>query len=223
MFFWEGDINNRYSFFYIILYLCLFVFSLSAADTTGDDYFKKVKSVMQSDDTLAGQNEEETQEKKNGRVKFSIGYLSYIKIIVVLGLVILIIYGISLILKRALRLKGDNSNDAAVLTTQALGPGKWIQVVYAGGKFMVLGVTNENINLLTEITDPKEIERYEILINERQVNAGKNFIDIFSGFIKDTLRLKTDKKKFDYEMDTLDFLKDQKNRLNKINNHDQEL
>ena len=78
-------------------------------DSTSDNlklnklkYFEQVKSTM--DKNKDTNTNDKKDVNKTNRKKISIGYFSYIKIIVVLGIVILIIYGISLILKRKLNI-----------------------------------------------------------------------------------------------------------------------
>jgi len=162
--------------------------------------------------------ESDKQEKDKGNIKkIKIGWGDYIKIIVVLGVVIVIIYGLSLIIKKSLNIRGKIGDGANIIVNQPLGPGKWIQVVYIGGKFLILGVTNDRISLLTEVTDPKEIERYEIMLNEKKIESGNTFVDIINDFFKNTFKNKAVKRKFDYEIDSVDFLKKQKKRLDDIN------
>ena len=152
-------------------------------------------------------------KKKQNPIK--INYFSYIKIIIVLGLAIAVIYGLSLLLKKTL--KGNTNESAEVIISQSLGPGKWIQVVYLAGKFLVLGVTNDQVNLLTEITDKAEIERFEIIMNQSKVESGGGFIDVIVDFFKNKISRPLSKKKFDYEEDSVDFLKKQKERIDKMN------
>ena len=154
---------------------------------------------------------------KNKKNRINIGYFSYIKIIFVLCLVIGTIFIISHFIKKYLKIKGKLGEDASIISNQSLGPGKWIQIVHIAGKYLVLGITNDRINLLTEITDKKEIERFEIVMNERKTEEGNNFIDVVTDFFKDKLKKKPGKEKFDYEIDSVNFLKKQKERLNKLN------
>jgi flagellar protein FliO/FliZ len=130
--------------------------------------------------------------------------------------VILVIYGLSLIIKRFLGLKGGVQSNAEIIINQALGQGKWLQVVYICGKYLVLGITNDNINLLTEIEDQKEIEKFEVIRNEKKIDSGNSFIDMISDFVKSKLKRNTEKEKFDYEADSIDFLNKQKERLDRL-------
>lgn len=48
--------------------------------------------------------------------------------------------------------------DSKVVLSLPLGPNRGVSVVEVAGKYLVLGVTDHNINLLQEITDPAQIE-----------------------------------------------------------------
>ncbi len=157
------------------------------------------------------------ENKKQNRF-FKTDYFAYLKIIIVLALVIGVIYFISMLMKRALKLKNKPGEGATIVLSQALGPNKYIQVVAIAGKYLILGVTNDSINLIAEVTDPKEIEKFEIIQNEKMTKDGHDFIDVVSNFVKNTVGGKNKKNKFDYEVDSLDFLNKQKNRINGINN-----
>jgi flagellar protein FliO/FliZ len=196
------------------------MFHLFPADLTGDkkvineaQYFEKIKSSMDKD----GKTVDTGNQSKDKKINLSKGYFEYIKIIIILGLIVLVIYLIFRFLRKALKIKDDVGDKAVILSSQSLGPGKWIQVVYITGKYLILGVTNDSVNLIMEITDPKEIERLDLQINTRKTEEGNSFIDILSGIIKGKPKDEEGQKKaFDYESDSLDFLKRQKERLDKI-------
>lgn len=212
---------KRISLLLILFYFINFSFYIYSIDATGDknlseqEYFKKVKNSM-AIDKKAAVTEPQKDTNKQNKPRISIDYFSYIKIIFVLLIVIAIIYGISYFLKRTLKIKGKIGEDAVIIQNQIIGPGKSLQIVYIAGKYLLLGITNDNINLLSEIKDPKEIERFEVILNERKMTQGGNFIDTVTDFIKNKFKFKFDKEKFDYESDSIDFLNKQKERINKL-------
>jgi flagellar protein FliO/FliZ len=53
----------------------------------------------------------------------------------------------------------SQAGDNRVLVSLPLGPSRGVFVVEVAGKFLVLGVTDHNVNFLQEITDPTMIER----------------------------------------------------------------
>jgi len=54
---------------------------------------------------------------------------------------------------------GDNK----IVFTLPLGPNRGVSVAEIAGKYLILGVTEHNINLLQEITDPEQIENLRTL------------------------------------------------------------
>jgi len=187
---------------------------LDNTDDAKSEYFKKVKDTMKSD-ASSGTPGNEKDNKNIKRLK--IDYFSYFKIIILLGVIIFIIYALSYLLKRYLKIKGQIGEGAAVVLSQSLGPGKWLQVVNVFGKYLVLGITNDRINLLTEITDQKEIERIEVNLNTRKAEDGSSFLDIVSDLLKNKFKKeKAQADKFDYESDSVDFLKKQRERLDNL-------
>lgn len=62
--------------------------------------------------------------------------------------------------------KGSVRGERSILTNLPLGPGKSVAAVELAGRVFLLGVTDQSITLLTEVTDEDEIEK---LREERQV------------------------------------------------------
>ncbi len=149
----------------------------------------------------------------------SVGVWAYVKMLLTLGVVVGIIYVIYFFIKRKTAAGALDGEDSFVLLTQPLGPGKSVTVVFVAGKYLILGVTGDNVNLLSEIKDEKEIERLEILYNDKKAKDGKTgFIDLFNDLIGRSRKNKEEVlKQFDYEEDSVDFLKNQRDRINNIN------
>ncbi|HWR43155.1 flagellar biosynthetic protein FliO [Sporomusa sp.] len=82
-------------------------------------------------------------------------------------------------------------NSGKIHTTLPLGPNRAVYVIEIAGKFMVLGVTEQTISLLKEITSPEDIEQLKA-----QVNIGfppEQFDNIFH---RQLLSIKQLNKKF---------------------------
>lgn len=118
-----------------------------------------------------------------------------------------------------------------VLSVVPLGPGKTLHVVDMAGKVFLLGVSENNINLLTEIKDKDEIDRIRLLSSRSTPLEGKGFQEIVMEQIGKAVTLinqRRDKKGKVYSMeemseDELDvtYLNNQKNRLKRMNgNHE---
>jgi len=81
---------------------------------------------------------------------------------IMFGAVLAMAYGTSRFLGKKMghtALQGDNK----ICVSIAMGQNKSVQVVEVAGCFLVLGVTDHNINLLQEITDAEQIEKLKVM------------------------------------------------------------
>ena len=201
----------------IFIMLCLSVVGGYAQEQAAQqnsaeqEYFNKVRSVMHDQPD----NSSDNANNKNGKPRrSSVDVWAYIRIIVVLALMIGVIYAIFLVMKKFLKVKEDTGDGVQLLTSRTLGPGKQVQVVFVHGRYLILGVTNDNINLLGEITDPKEIEHIELYANEQAAQSGQTFGEIITNMYKRLFGKKiAEDKSFDYETDEGDFLREQQEKL----------
>jgi flagellar protein FliO/FliZ len=162
--------------------------------------------------------------KQNGskNVPYSSGIrntsYSYFRLIFSLLLVCAVIYLIYFFLKKKTNsLANKNAEETSVLLSLPLGMGKNVQVIYIAGKFLIIGVTNDSINYLSEVTDEKEIENLKRLMQEQKIKAGESFANVFQEILKIS-NVRNDKQKdFDYEENSVDFLQKQTMRINTLN------
>ena len=120
-----------------------------------------------------------------------------------------------------------------ILSTVSLGTNKFIQIVDVAGKIFLLGVTDNNINLLTEIKDKEEIDRIRLLSSRSTNVQGATFQDFISGQIGwvadkvSEIRSRGNKKQNKRSMEEfsskefdMSYMNNQKNRLKKMNGND---
>ena len=127
-----------------------------------------------------------------------------------------------------------------ILSTVSLGTNKFIQIIDVAGKIFLLGVTDNNINLLTEIKDKDEIDRIRLLSSRSTPVRGVKFQDFLAeriGWVVDKvtdLRSRGNKKQRKYreyneydieDLSSKDFdmsyINKQKDRLKKMNGDDE--
>jgi len=118
-----------------------------------------------------------------------------------------------------------------VLSVVPLGQGKTLHVVDMAGKVYLLGVSDNNINLLTEVKDRDEIDRIRLLSSTSSSLQGKGFQEIVMEQIGKAVTLinqKREKKGKIYSTEEMSeeeldvtYLNNQKNRLKRMNgNHE---
>lgn len=94
-----------------------------------------------------------------------------ISLLVVFAFVVVMAYFASKFLSG--RFKAQvSSNGGRILENLALGPNKSVCAVELGGKVMILGVTEHQVNLIAEIDDLEEIDRLRRQSVINPVNAG---------------------------------------------------
>ncbi len=107
-----------------------------------------------------------------------------IRMIVVLGLVIVILFFILRYIKK--RNNNVQSDDDFMRRVSSLNfaPGKSIEIVTLVDRCFMLGVTDSNINLITEITDKEMISALNLNFDKKQ-NTKKpmNFTDVLEMFM----------------------------------------
>jgi flagellar protein FliO/FliZ len=88
--------------------------------------------------------------------------------IISLLLTFLLVLGLAYLTSRFLgkrMISGGGLGNGKVYTSLSLGPNRAVYVIEIAGKFMVLGVTEQNITLLTEINSLADIEQLKAIEN----------------------------------------------------------
>jgi len=89
-------------------------------------------------------------------------WLSVLAYLFTLLITFLIVVALAFFTSRYLGLRMGRATvvgDNKVILSLPLGPNRGVSVVQIAGKFLILGVTDHNINLLQEITDPAEADK----------------------------------------------------------------
>ena len=135
------------------------------------------QSIIISDDTASG-----TSQNSNYKGPSTVG--TFIRMIIVLILVIGLIYGVLLFVKKktnVVKADDDYLRRAAWIN---IAPGKSVEVITLIDKAYLIGVTDENITLLREIDD-KELISAMNLNADKKNNTKKpsNFSEVLDMFL----------------------------------------
>jgi flagellar biogenesis protein FliO len=161
----------------------------------------------------------------------SYGWLM-LKTLLVLGLLAVGFYMFFRFIQQKSGIQLSGQNVVQVLSVVPLGTGKTLHVVDMAGKVFLLGVSENNINLLAEIKDKDEIDRIRLLSSGSASVAGKGFQDFLAEQVGKAVSLINQKREGRgkvYKMEevseeSLDvsYLNSQKNRLKKMNRLNEE-
>ncbi len=127
--------------------------------------------------------------------------------------------------KTGMQLRGEEVVN--ILSIVPIGQNKYLQVVDLAGKLLVLGITDNNISLISEITEKDEIDRIRILSSRVPTGGEGGFQDYLTKQIGRVIeRFQTGKNRgrmsfHDSGVD-MDFLKQQRSRLKNLNGVDDE-
>ena len=177
--------NIKYLFcISIILFLTnINIFSQNTADQNDTSVVTTVNSAFENDasyfaDTTGSDTNASAGYKAPSTAKL------IIKMIVVLVLVVAALYGLMWFFKRRNNPAQSDDDFLRRVSTLNLSPGKSVEIVTLVDRGFILGVTDSNINLISEITDKEMISALNLNFDKKQ-NTKKpmNFSDVLDMFM----------------------------------------
>ncbi|GAB1432622.1 hypothetical protein MASR2M29_12470 [Spirochaetota bacterium] len=133
-----------------------------------------------------------------------------LRMFIVLGLIIAVIYGLYVLLKRASRPKTEEDTYLKILASTSLGPGKMLHVVSLGSKAWLLAASDNSVELISEISDKEIIDTLELRSAQAPVAPPRDFASSL------VARLGLGNKKANRNRLAGDFLSQQRDRLKKL-------
>lgn len=91
-----------------------------------------------------------------------IGFSDFSRMILVLGFVILLIYGFFWLLKRYSGVRAEGMDAIRILSTRPIKGDTALHLVQTGNRFFLVGSTGSSINLLSEIDDGESIDQIKL-------------------------------------------------------------
>ncbi len=88
--------------------------------------------------------------------------LNFLRMVLVLALLVVVMYVVFRLLKRAGRPTGGEDAAVRVLATRGLGPGRALFVVALGDKAYLIGATDASVSLIDRIEDKDLIDALEL-------------------------------------------------------------
>ena len=150
-----------------------------AADTaTSDDEPVDERSLTFGDG--AGEDGEDAGAQPGSINSF--GVWDFVRMVIVLGIVIAIIYVVFYLLKRASGGRFENSPMIRVLGSHGLPGNKALHLVEVGRQVFLIGVGDDSITLVSEISDQESLDELRLKASTTTTERGGNFADMLSGF-----------------------------------------
>ena len=143
----------------------------------------------------------------------------FIRMILVLAVVVACVYAVVYLMKRSMNKDvGEGDQFLRVVSSVSIAPGKSVHVVsLLDDKAYLIGVTDNAVNLIGEVTDKETIHAMNLYADTRQnVRRPRNFGDILSIFMPQGT--KKDESVFSGDGDKArDMLRAQRSRLDSEN------
>ncbi len=133
-----------------------------------------------------------------------------IRMVLVLGIVVALIYGLYALLRRAGRPKAQPDSPLKLLASAPVGPGRALVLASLGQKAWLLGSTDSSISLIAEIDDKELIDSLELKAQYVQSGGGQDFAGMLMGLLKPKGGASSTPRRHD------DFLSRQRDRLKKF-------
>ncbi|MFB6344711.1 MAG: flagellar biosynthetic protein FliO [bacterium] len=209
---------TRVSFrYWLALSLILFVFCPSLASAaekfTPTSQTESEKFLSQSLDTPLTTGQEQSDPDINADLDNSSSGTSmtwfFIKVVVVLAIILGGIWLLSKILEKS-GMAGTGNEIMGVRSTLSIGQNQYLQIVQVGPRYFMLGVTENSVTKLDEITDSDTIEALQLNESDNQDGQQpRGFAEIFSNFVGS--------KNHDFkEESTSEYLDDLTDRVNQL-------
>ncbi|MBN2079392.1 MAG: flagellar biosynthetic protein FliO [Spirochaetes bacterium] len=176
-------------------------------------------------------SKEFTDEDFEPRLEEESAVWMFLKMIIILGLFGAGFYYFYRFVSRKTGVGIFGGDAIRVLSAVPLGQNKYLQVVDLAGKVLVIGVSDNAINLISEITDKDQIDRIRIMSTRTPPPgaAGGGFQEhIMRQFGKFVERVQGARRKGRGPMESsgapadIDYLRSQRSRLKNLNGYDDE-
>lgn len=165
----------------VISLLCLVVPCAWAQDA-GEGAAEESAVVSESDLPIIDE-ETEVLEPQEIRAVGTLTVWDFVKMVLILGGILGFIYAICYLLKRSSGKKSVNSDLITLISSQSLGGSRGLHIVEVGNQIFLLGVAENTVQLISEITDKETIDTIRLKKSEAHL-ARKPFVDILGGIFK---------------------------------------
>lgn len=182
------ETGNRASLaIYFVVFLCLIVFLPVVSfgeDYTSDEYLNSPlkKSAEKSEKSTSQQIQQKIDSESGGF--YEDGFFWFLlKLAGGLALASTCIWGIAKVVRKS-GLAGTNNDFMQIHTSLPLSRSQYLRIVQVGQKFLVIGVTEETINKICEITDPEVIQELQLASEEENsAEQSRDFSGILNRFL----------------------------------------
>jgi len=183
--------------------------SIAAQDSTGlhPETEKNPKGTEINPEELILIDEGSAQETTQAPV---ISTWDFVKMLLVLGGVVGLIYLLFVLLKRGARNRYPENQLIRMLDYQSLSGSRALHLVEVGNSIFLVGSAENGVSLISEITDKEGLDTIHLELSRKSAPQRRNFSDMLINLFKSA-----GNKRISI-VDSINFMKQQKDRLRKL-------
>ena len=188
------------------LFVSMNLFSQSGTDATS---VEPAASAQLSDNSQPPDERslvlgDESAQENPGITVSPFGIWDLLRMILVLGVVVGVIYLVFFVLKRTGKGKVGSSEAIRIIGSQSLPGNRYIYLIEVGGQVFLVGSGSDSVSLISEITDRETVDALVLKAGEEQTGSGRSFGDLVAGLLKGG------------QTTTLDLMRNQRQRLQRL-------
>ena len=134
----------------------------------------------------------------------------FVKMLLVLGGVVGLIYLLFVLLKRGARNRYPENQLIRMLDYQSLAGNRALHLVEVGNSIFLVGSAENGVSLVSEITDKESLDTIHLELSQKPTPQRRNFSDMLINLFKSA-----GNKRISI-VDSINFMKQQKDRLKKL-------
>lgn len=199
-------------FFSVCLLLFLFAANpVSHAQQSSESPQPETKRPLEESLLILDSGEEsEAAESDQVQAGPLVSSWDFVRMVLILAAVVGVIYLIFWMLKRGFRRQLPQNDLIRLLGTRNLAGNRSLHLVELGKQVFLVGAAEGSISLISEIRNQETLDSIELERSQTQSRAPQGFAQFFQSFIK------SGKHKESSVGDTIDFMKKQRQRLEKL-------
>lgn len=128
---------------------------------------------------------DDTDEAVGGITSF--GAADFIRMLLVLGFVVSVIYALFYVLRRASNRNQPRSDMLQVLGSTQLAAGRSLHLVEVGGQVLLVGSSENSVNLISEVTNSETVDELLLQAASRRSPAGGSGAKRFGDLLGDLM------------------------------------
>jgi len=166
-------LKRKFTFIFVVVISLYFVTYIEIYCEAKES---KIEQKSETEDVFLSKDVTKAKKEYTGE-RYDVNlFVLIVKAIFSLVIITVLIYFILRFFLKSQRWITKQQGLIQIIATHPLAPNKYIQIVEIGNKLLVLGVTEHNINLLTEIADKEIIDSIKIQLSKQEEKMQLSFI-----------------------------------------------